>query len=251
MTDIRTLLHEAALSPLRPLDMAALQTRARRRSIRRFATWVAGVGVVITAAVPTGGAILVNTSEGQRDRAERRDPTVEDGTAVDDDGSFQAIGGGETGARDGGLPPDSVGRSSTTTTASGGSGSAAPTDSSTYPRRSSCVVDNVGLGDGETRACRFTATVAGSADMTSTGTTNPPPGARGEVTVTRDGVSRTYDAEVTDRRVGDAGVFAGCGGEFIQPGDLVDVVLTNSTADPEDATITLGAGEGWECWRRS
>ncbi|MGQ0434118.1 MAG: hypothetical protein ACT452_17150 [Microthrixaceae bacterium] len=246
MTDIRMLLHHAAPQPLGPLDMTALRARARRRSLRRFATWVAGVGAVITAAVPTGGAFLVNAAQGDRDQAAvEQDAGAVDATEIVDAADPAPMPGSAPSAPSiegsnalvgsmGGV----IGTTSTT--------SEEPSASSFYPRQSECVVDNADLGDGEIRTCRFTATARGGTEMTSSGTTDPP-GATGEVTVTRNGVSTTYYPHMRRRRVGDASVFVGCSGGLIQPGDLVDMVLTNSTADPEHATITLSAGEGWSC----
>lgn len=75
----------------------------------------------------------------------------------------------------------------------------------------------------------------------------------GRVTVTRDGVSTTYDvvsnrARAEDPAGEELGVFAGCGqGNFIQPGDLVEVVLTRTSSTPPATTTTLTAGEGWRC----
>lgn len=255
MTDIRTLLHEAAPTPAGPLDMAVVHARARRRSWRRVGAWVAGLGVVIGAAVPVGGSLLVSAGQGDR-RPAAEDATGDDassinGRATDERGAKPARDPG-SGVDDGtpidgevGAPPSG---STADRTAGPSTTAAAPAPSTSHPAAASCSVDTAGLDDGAMRSCRFTATKTGGAGMTSSGATGPTPGVgpSGEVTVTRNGVSQTYSVGRHGARAGDAGVFVGCN-VFIQPGDLVDVVLTNSSSSTATGvTTTLGAGEGWD-----
>jgi hypothetical protein len=47
MTDLRTLLHDAAAEPTRALDLAALAARARRHRWRRLAIWLGSLGVLM------------------------------------------------------------------------------------------------------------------------------------------------------------------------------------------------------------
>lgn len=254
MTDIRTLLREAAPQPLAPLDMVAVRALARRRSMRRFVTWVGGIGVVIAAAVPTGGSLLVNAAGGGRDhngaKNEAQAVDAVDRGTTDRSLSAPLVGTDRAGdpAAAGIAPPGGPPEGGVTTTTDQRD-AVAPASASDYPKRPSCVIDNVGLGDGEQRSCRFTATSDGGADLVSSGTVSPPPGAKAEVTVTRDGQTTTYSVHNQEQRAG--GLNHAICGSFIEPGDLVEVVLTNSTNDPERATLTLGAGEGWECWNRT
>lgn len=116
------------------------------------------------------------------------------------------------------------------------------------PPASACTVDNAGLNPGGQRMCSFTATTMGGATMRSDGVVMAAGnGAQGYVTITRQGIRRTHTVQYNSARAGELGVFS-CGG-LIEPGDLVEVVLTNGPAALDGSTVTLGAGEGWYCWQ--
>lgn len=248
MTDIRTLLYEAAPAPSGPLDMTAVRSRSARRSWRRIAAWMGGVGLVIGAGVAGGGNLLVSTGSDGRDHpSHEREAAAEattttttaDGSSAGSPGAAAgaegAVGGGPTAARASG--PEVVSSRSTGTST---------LDPWVYPSAESCSVDNTGMGDGQRRSCSFRATAKGGAQLRSSGPTNPSPGvsAEGTVTVTRDGQRTTYTIGKWRAEAGGMGVFIGCEVNIIQPGDLVDVELVNGTdADGETSVTTLGAGK--------
>lgn len=248
MTDIRMLLHEAAPQPLRPLDMTALRARARRRTARRVITWLAGLGIAVGAGLPVGGSLLV--SAGDVERADRVSPDRSAlSTLPPSEPGAGGVGSGKGPGLVGAPGPTHPGEAdpSPVTTATAGDTGGLALSPSDYPAAASCSVDTTGLGDGEQRRCRFTATRGGGTDMTTNGPTNPAPGTppSGDVTVTRNGVATTY--HVRTAGAGDLSAFAGCG-DVIEPGDLVEVVLTNGiSGDTDQWTTTLGAGEGWSC----
>lgn len=99
-----------------------------------------------------------------------------------------------------------------------------------YPAAESCSVDNAGLFTGETRSCRFTATRPGGWRFKLTTGVGTPPYTF--VNVTRGDLSWTYTGH-------------GCGDAVVEPGDRVDVSLTNDSA--EVSVIKLGAGHNWDC----
>ena len=253
MTDLRTLLQQAAPVPERPLDMADIRRRARRR--RGVVAWLAGLGALIGVALPVAGPALApgggGDSAARLQIVERSTTTIGDrpGPTEGKEGREQAGGLRRSG-------PAAVGTTSAGGTGlafeTGGSdvaplaGGSSPASSADYPAAASCSVNNVDLEPGGQRRCRFTATVAAGASMTTTGPLSPPPGMRGEIIVTRDGQTTRYEVHDDVVRAGDVGTVY-CAARVMEPGDLVEVVLTN--ANPSDGfETTLGAGEGWECW---
>jgi len=251
MPDIRTLLHDAAPQPVAALDMAAVRSRAARRPRRRLVTWLAGLGAVIAAGVgvgiPGGGGILVNAGQDDRPAVIESDSSrtdeIVDGTAtawdpspgMDDEAGFSP-------------PVSSPSASSPASVPHPLAPTAAP--SAAYPPMASCSVDNRDLGRGHSRSCRFTATTAGGWNYYQ-----PPnhlPSASDaptvSVRVTRDGSTTVYSTRMV-RDGGPAGTYHldGCTDDVIEPGDLVEVVIT----EPYDATVRTemggGAGEHWGC----
>ena len=82
--------------------------------------------------------------------------------------------------------------------------------------------------------------------MRSDGPASPSVGVRGEVLVTRNGMTTRHEVQYSSVRAGDLHTFA-CT-PFIEPGDLVEAVLTNSMSPADADRTTLGAGEGWTCF---
>ena len=257
MTDLSTLLHESAPTPRRPLDLDAIHARAQRRGgWRRW--WLGGLAAVL--AVPASAGILAPAHEGASTvDTDRRPPVVTpdeppapDGTAVggDDGGATSDDRAGEPVAA--GRPlaastagPDGSSPSPTTPVWSTAGDELDPMPADPYPLASACSVDDAGHTPGEERRCRFTASGRGGASLRSSGPTSPV-GSSGRVLVTRNGQTTTHEVRYQSVRAGEFGAFA-CGG-LIEPGDLVEVVLTTKST-PDDGTVTtLGAGEGWECW---
>ena len=239
MTDIRTLLHDAAPTPAVALDMAAVRARARRTTLRRRVIAVlTGVGAAIGIGVPVGTGLLAPASQSERVGivgGER----IEDHTLGDDERRASDVA-----ALSATTVASILGRSSATTTRS-----QTPTAPVAYPSAAFCTVNDRDLVAGAQRSCRFTATKRGGASLQSDGSTAPPPGVspKGEVRVTRGGETSTHEVTNVRAKAGDAEVFAGCS-FFIEPGDLVEVVITSSAAGAkDDATVTLGGGEGWAC----
>ncbi len=265
MVDLRTLLQECAPKPRSPLDLDAIHARAQRRPRRRFATWLGIVGLTAGIGIP-GGAVLV-TADRQNDR-QAAPPIVPSLVApVRVDGATDASTTTSTPtALSGATTRRAESRSVEASADSSGTAAAddrahvvappttsrGPTPATTsvvpspspaeYPRAASCSVDNQGLGRGEQRQCRFTATSTGGASFRDG--SDEPRGPTAQVSVTRNG-------STTTRPVTGVAVFAGdlkrgCAEQFIQPGDLVELVLTNTGSDP-GAAATIGAGEGWDC----
>jgi hypothetical protein len=211
--------------------------------VRRAVAWLAGLGTVIIIGVPAGQGLLVTTDGGDDASGP---PAIEATT----DTSTAAARPAERGATT--PTPDAMvegARADVPTTLPGAGSGPAPAggaDRDGYPAAAWCSVDNTDLGPGEERLCRFTATERGGASMhTDSDVTPAPGGPKGRVIVTRDGVSTTHQVEDDKARAGDLHVFS-CG-SFIEPGDLVEVVLTNATIT-DGSSVTLGAGDGWECW---
>src|SRR5687767_14793883 len=70
MTDIRTLLHEAAPGPSAPLDVEVLVVRAAHRPWhRRVVVWLAGLVAVVGVGVPLR-SVLVPSTDGDVDRVQ-------------------------------------------------------------------------------------------------------------------------------------------------------------------------------------
>jgi hypothetical protein len=250
--------------------MRDVRRRAERAGARRVLGWLGGIGVAIGLGVPVGGALLSPADNdavvgvGVSDASTTTSAPV-DG-AVPIPGPLGATttstlrlgsGSGVDGARlaedaltASGLGGDTAQTATTTLGASASRGSQpSPKIEATegYPLASSCSVDNAGLGPRRQRTCQFTATTRGGAEMRSNGVaTAAGNGAEGQVTVTRDGKRTTTNVQFNSASAGDLGVFR-CGG-LIEPGDLVEVVLTNGAGSPDGSTMTLGAGEGWYCW---
>jgi len=265
MTDLRELLHESAPRPTGPLDMAAVYRRGRQRRSRRLGGWLGLAGVTLGLGVPSG-SMLVTAGEGGRDQAAATTTLPPTGAARAASETTTTLGlvagppirsltagggGAKTPIRTvDPLAPSAAPTSSgdpiaaPTSTAPPGatptSGPAAPRPE--YPRAASCSVDNAGLGPSEQRACRFTATAAGGASRRPYGDEVNSP--HGQVLVTRNGTTTAHPVFGAEVFAGD--VRRGCQELFIQPGDLVEVVLTNSPRGTTQVE-TIGAGEHWEC----
>lgn len=269
MADLRTLLQQSAPKPTTPLDLAAIHARAQRRPRRRFATWLGIAGLTLGIGIP-GGSVLV-TADRENDRQADPPSVPAVVTPVRVDGATDATTttsmptapsgatarratesksveapaarGGSAGSDDNArvVAPPTTSRGSVPTTTTVVSAAPSPTPSD-YPQAASCSIDNRGLGRNEQRRCRFTATTSGGASFRDG--SNEPRGPTAQVSVTRDGTTTT-------RPVTGVAVFAGdlgqaCAERFIQPGDLVELVLSNTGTDP-GAEATIGAGEGWAC----
>lgn len=270
MTDLRTMLHESAPTPRRPLDMVDVRRRAQRSGARRALAWLGAVGAVVALGVPVGGSLLAPAGEGAVDAVGGPRATTTT-TSTPDDVGFD---GPESATRVAESPAPETGTDAAGAAASlGTSGQASPdlspsptappppaavasdADDGAYPPGAGCSVDDAGLGPDERRTCRFTATEVGGASMqTDSAVDSPGTQPKGLVTVTRDGVSTTYELGTTRARAQDPtgeelGVFLdGCRhGPFIQPGDLVEAVITRTSSTPPAATTTLIAGEEWAC----
>ena len=257
MTDLSTLLHESAPAPRRPLDLAAVHDRARRAGARRRLLWLGGLGSLL--ALPIGAGTFVPAHEGADGRVDagRKRPAVvapDDSSAADGTALAVAADAGKATGVGGSVrhsPP-------TATSAASSVGDplmdaievvpvvdgATAVDAS-YPTAAACSVDDVGLAPRDERRCRFTASALGGASFRSNGPTSPV-GASGRVLVTRNGETTTYEVRHSVVRVGEVRTVY-CGA-YIEPGDLVEVVLTVEDVPDDGTTVTLGAGEGWECW---
>lgn len=267
MADLRTLLHQSAPKPRSPLDLVSIHERVQRRPHRRFAAWLGIAGLLLGLGVPGGSALVTADRQNDRQAAPPSLPSliesghVDSGVDVPTTTSTQiasarstarpsteskaveasAAGSGSAEADDSArvIAPPTTARGPAATTSTVVAPSPSPAD---YPRAASCSIDNAGLGRNEQRRCRFTATATGGAGFRDG--SDEPRGPTAQVSVTRDGSTMT-------RPVTGVAVFAGdlkrgCAEQFIQPGDLVELVLTNSGSDSE-AEATVGAGEGWEC----
>jgi hypothetical protein len=240
MTDIRTLLHEAAPAPFAALDMTAVRERARRRGIRRIAALLLGAGMVVGVGAPFGIDALAPASRTERVGTVGVEH-VDDAAPPNRLSTEVTVGTDRTAS--------AAARAPAATTVVRRSATHESTPPSDYPVAAACSVNDVGLGAGEVRTCRFTASARGGGSFDYSGPTSPPPGVSpsGEVRVTRDGETTIHNMDAQEVFVGDTGTFR-CSA-FIEPGDRVEVVLTNSpTPRADDPTITLGAGENWECW---
>lgn len=257
MTDLRTLLHLGAPGPRRALDMAVVRRRSRRLRFQRVVVWAAGISAVAVLGIPVAGGLVASsgphadvrvgpgpttTTAAPDSATEDRSATV-DATVLDPPSGSRARPEDRPGTDGPSTAPATAGERSPATTAPG---AAAEVVVAGYPPAPACSVDNDGLGPGERRRCRFTATERGGARMTSSGPADPATvDVRGEVAVTRDGRTTTYQVPRNRARAGDLEVFVGCG-QFIEPGDLVEVVVINGSGR-QAATTTVGAGSGWAC----
>lgn len=243
MADLRAMLHEAAPRPRHELDMAAVRSRSQRLGVRRWLTWLGGIGAAIALGVPVAGGLV--SSPG--DRAEVRVipgptstvPLTEPGPLSENDDVLagSAVGSGSDAPA---VVDRPVGSGPTATT------SGSPGPASDYPAAPECSVDNDGLGAGEQRRCRFTATEPGGARFESSGPAYPDGSdVIGEIFITRDGVTESYQVGGARAQAGGVTGFATCD-LSIRRGDLVEVVLTNGR-DVQLTTTTLGAGDRWTC----
>lgn len=257
MTDLRTLLHESAPEPARPLEMADIRARASSRPTRRrLAAWIGALGVVLGAGLALGGPALRPADDSRIAVDMTPAPTVTtttdqpaltstETTAIPDrpiDGGIVATPA--TGARS--SPPVSgASGSATTTTTSPSPPAFAPFSDTDYPTADSCQVDNRDLVPDGQRACRFKATKRSGASMRTEETSSASSaGVEGYVRVVREGKTTTYTVSKMYAEAGDLTVFAGCE-FFIEPGDLVEVQIRNSPT--ASGVTTVGAGDGWAC----
>ena len=258
MTDLRTLLHDAAPTPRRPLDMAAVRRRSQRLGLRRVGLWLGALGVLAGVAVPVAGGLVpssgpdagVDVGPGPTTTT-TLDPDPGDGGPVPS--SIPADEAEASTASRVGSPRSGDDPSPVTPASPGNAGAPATTEppaalAGQYPAAPECSVDNEGLGAGEQRRCRFTATKTGGASLISSDGVDPEATVfRGEVFLTRAGRTTRYEVgHSAGARAGEVGVAAGCSDVVIEPGDLVEVVLTNGSGR-QVATTTLGAGDGWAC----
>ena len=262
MTDLRTLLHASAPTPQSPLDMAEISRRARRRSSRRLMTWLGVAGLTLGLGIP-GGSILVTADNRHHEHA-GPSPTlplteVTVGASIESTTTARPIGtvagrpvpdAGTGGAAvPSGTPAGRRGGTATadeephTTAAPPPTSTTVPSESDPYPLAASCAVDNAGLRPSEQRRCRFTATTAGGASRRPYGDEVHSP--QGQVLVTRDGATTAHPVVGVQAFAGD--VKRGCEELFIEPGDRVEVILTNSATGTQSIE-TIGAGEHWECY---
>ena len=259
MTDLRTLLHESAPTPSGPLDMSAVRSRARHGRLRRIGIWFAGLVAVAGVGIPASQGLLGSADRDSRDvainteRKEREpgDPATvlpSPGGATVDDPSGLSVQGGQRQSRPESVAPTTQPRTPPTT-------SAQPSSAAVFPSQQECSVTTAGMRVGEQRRCRFSPTEVGGASIVTDGPAwssgNAP--AYGEVLVTRGGstgVAWTSNESGAAVAAGEGAVFAGgCGRMFLQPGDLVEVVLTKQRDDPFN--VTLGAGKDWSCRHRA
>ena len=264
MADLRTLLHESAPRPRSPLDLEALHARARRRTNRRFATWLGVAGLALGIGVP-GGTVFVTADRGDDHRVAppttttTSTPSSADDATDADERSTATTGRGVSAAAssspaEGRLVAPRPGTAASDADA-GPSSDAPPTSlrgttsttaaprAAEYPPAAACTVDNAGLGPNEQRRCRFTATAAGGASRRPYGDEVNSP--QGQVLVTRNGTTTAHPVFGAQVFAGD--IRRGCEDLFIQPGDLVEVVLTNAASGTREV-MTIGAGERWQCW---
>lgn len=260
MPDIRTLLHEAAPTPLAPLDMEAVRARAVRRMRRRLVAVVTGVTALLAASIPMGNTLLAPAGGGDASVIIEPPPAVADPT-VKPDRSDQAPSGpaepshpsGSTEGSASSDSPDALSMApapnifSPTTTAD-----PAATAIGTNPLAQSCSVDNAGLAYGEQRSCTFTATHAGGWNFYQPPGHAPSIGDPATVTVrvVHDGATKIYRSEMLPDG-GPAGSYGveGCDDAVIQPGDLVEVTIEQPDGryDPVVGEAGGGAGKGWGC----
>ena len=258
MTDLRTLLHDAAPMPRHPLDMAAVRRRSQRLGLRRVGLWVGALGVLAGVAVPVAGGLvpssdpdagvqvipgpITTTTSTTTPDLVGPDTDAPQSEASSDSDRPDVLPGGASGASAGSAEATErvIPWSPPTTEV------ARPVNRADYPAAAECSVDNEGLAAGEQRRCRFTATTSGGFGFRSSGPVYPNAAqVSGKVLVTRDGVTTTYDVVDARAEAGGFGAFVGC--DFpLDPGDLVEVVLT-SHRDDQLTTTTLGAGDGWAC----
>ncbi len=265
MTDIRTLLHEAAPRTAVELDLEELRRQAGRHSLRRVASWLAAGLAVLAIAVPTGQTILSPADHGPagldvrqvdggdlgEDGTRRGDTEASSPTSIDDDPTHGSVIAGEVAGpieRLGMPSPDRAIVDTTSTTTSAATTTAPPDMSAwwapdpEYPARSGCSVDDAGLAPRRERRCQFTATVAGGASVDPEHSSVPSTQTADQVRVT----VRRPNGEVMEWSgtrsygVGDAQVFFGCD-VFIEPGDRVEVAIV---AGDDPARTTVHAGEG-------
>ena len=262
MPDIRTLLNEAAPTPLAPLDMEAVKARAVRRMRRRLLA-VVTVVTALLAAIPIGNTVLAPAGGGDASVIIEPPPAVADPTVEPDRSDQDASGPGEqphpSGPTDGSASPESpaaqgnapVPSTFAPTTTAG----PAATPTNGYPLAQSCSVDNVGLAYGEQRSCTFTATHAGGWNHYQPADHGPSIGDPATVTVrvVHEGVTQIYRSDAVPDG-GPAGSYdvEGCDDAIIQPGDLVEVTIEQPDGryDPVVGEAGGGAGKGWGCTRQ-
>ncbi|MDQ3106333.1 MAG: hypothetical protein M3Q68_00815 [Actinomycetota bacterium] len=268
MIDLRTMLHDSAPMPRTPLDMADIQRRARRRQPRRFAAWLGLAGLTLGVGIP-GASVLVTAGDPHGEQAKPTATSIDTvlDAVLDADATTDSTTTTTTrGATSEGVRPATAARVDGTTAAApiaggtlqGGGATEAPSTTinparpttttgpppaEAYPRAASCTVDNAGLGPNEQRRCLFTATAAGGASRRPYGDEVNSP--HGQVLVTRNGATTAHPVVGVNVFAGD--LERGCEDLFIQPGDLVEVILTNSASGTREVE-TIGAGEHWECY---
>ena len=260
MSDIRTLLHEAAPTPLEPLDMEAVRARAVRRMRRRLVALVTGVTALLAAAIPIGNSLLAPAGGGDASVIIAPPPAVAD-PAVEPDRSDQVPSGPAepshpSGSTEGSASSESPNAQSMAPAPSiftpTPTADPAATATAKYPLAKSCSVDNAGLAYGEQRSCTFTATHAGGWNFYQPPEHGPSIGDPATVTVrvVHDGATQIYRSEMLPDG-GPAGSYdvEGCDDAIIQPGDLIEVTIEQPDGRYEVVVGEAGggAGKGWGC----
>ena len=237
MTDPRRLLHAAAATPSRPVDIDTLMRLAGRRR-RRLVTWLASLGAVIAIGAPVG----VQWAAGGGHNQLRTLPVPVSTTTTitgESTATIPSVAAGPAPRSGADSRGDNPAVATTLATAGASPASA-----------SGCSVDTRGLNPGQTRSCRFTATGlggwwAGFIGNPAAGANSPDPSA--VVSVTRHGF--TYHYRTSDNPGGPVmgGGYSGCNNVVIEAGDVVEVVATAGNRYDPDAVYQAGAGTGWDC----
>ncbi|MCA1824536.1 MAG: hypothetical protein LC640_09810 [Frankia sp.] len=243
MPDIEMLLAETARQA--PLDLMAVDTRARVLARRRYAGQ-AGLALVAAAllAVPVarlldgdgtarlrpigpapGGASPSRPVGAQRPPAGARGSRPGEAVAVQ-----QPAGSQPPGAAPGDAAPSVL-------QSARASASPPPGGNGAFPRAKSCGVTTEGLLPGESRTCRFTAVTAGGWIQHTSGGLSMDNGYW---------VVRVYRGDSVIDNPDDTG--AGCANDGIRRGDRVEVTITQHQSGYTNAK--LYAGDGYRCGSR-
>ena len=229
MTDLRTLLHDAAPRPSRRIDVDALIAEAaRRRPWRRIVLWFAS----IAAVVGIGGGAIVGLAPADRPAEVGTVPApsaISTTTTTPSDSTCQVVAAGDT-------PVASPGSASAMATPDADE----PAWYQHEPPHEECDlhpggyglsqdgVGGAGFDDPRTQTCTFTATAAGGYRAAGTWS----------LTIERDGQRIDRSHVLRSATCEDVG--------FIRRGDVVTVqVRTPGGATTVDTFIS--AGPRWSC----
>lgn len=248
MSEFARLLHDAAGAPPRLLVMEAVRRRAARRSLRRrLAVGLAGLGLATGIGVPAGVSLLTTGD---------RPAGLEAG--IDQDRpqpppSKGLVDSHPTGTVRSASPPPAPSHTPTSAPSTDDDPTSDDDAQPVITRASSCSVDNLWLRAGESKRCRFIATAAGGWNVhQERGSTSPLESetVTAVVYVTRDDVTAEYRTREIETDNGSR--TQGCADDIIQPGDLVEIVLSETEDDTpldlsSDEGVAAGAGQGWGC----